>query len=74
MSKPREQQHGAPLAHSPDGAARVLGIGKTLLFSEIKNGRLKAKKIGRRTAILDEDLRDYAVNLPQRSISNATEV
>ncbi len=52
------------IAYSALLACQKIGIGKTLLFAEIKAGRLRAKKVGRRTLILDSDLRAYAENLP----------
>ncbi|WP_292532850.1 DNA-binding protein [Methylocystis sp.] len=52
------------IAYSALLAGQKLGIGKTKIFEEIKAGRLKAKKIGRRTIVLDDDLRAYAANLP----------
>jgi hypothetical protein len=56
----------APLAHSPRDAAKAANIGLTKLHSEIKIGRLKARKIGSRTIILHEDLRAYLRELPVR--------
>ena len=35
------------LAFSPDEAASLGGVGRTFIFSEIKNGRLEAVKRGR---------------------------
>ena len=37
------------LAFSPDEAAFRAGVGRTLIFSEIKEGRLVARKAGART-------------------------
>ena len=34
----------------------VTSLGRTLIFSEISDGSLKAKKVGRRTIILESDL------------------
>ncbi len=59
----------APLAHSPRDAAKAANIGPTKLYAEIKDGRLKARKIGRRTIILDEDLRAYLRSLPVRLVA-----
>jgi hypothetical protein len=38
--------------------------GRTFLYEQIANGRLAAKKSGRRTLILAEALADYCRNLP----------
>ena len=53
-----------PLAHSIDGACAALGVGKTFLYQEAKAGRLKIRKAGSRSIILDTELREYAANLP----------
>jgi hypothetical protein len=45
------------LAYSTHQAAKVSGICRSLLYREIADGRLIARKRGRRTIILDEDLR-----------------
>lgn len=59
-----EQRAEAPLAHSVDGAARAANIGRVTIYEEIREGRLKARKVGRRTIILDEDLRAWLAALP----------
>lgn len=64
--------NGETLAYDVGAAAKAIGIGKTLLFEEIKAGRLQAKKLGRRTLILARDLRAYAENLPERQPVGAT--
>jgi hypothetical protein len=43
---------------------RFLGIGRSLTFSEIRAGRLKARKIGRRTIVNREDAVAYLRSLP----------
>lgn len=40
-----------PVSYRVEEAARALGIGRTFVFQLIKEGRLKAVKIGRRTLI-----------------------
>ncbi|MDP2874571.1 MAG: helix-turn-helix domain-containing protein [Holophaga sp.] len=40
-----------PLAYCVENTAKVLGIGRTFVFQLIKEGKLKAVKIGRRTLI-----------------------
>lgn len=49
---------------SVEQAARFLGIGRSLIFEEIKAGRLVARKVGRRTVILTEDALTYLRALP----------
>ena len=58
--------NGTPLAHSVEAALRHAPCGRTLLYAEMKRGRLKARKIGRRTIVLDEDLRGWLASLPMQ--------
>lgn len=37
-------------------ACKICGIGRSSLYSEMKSGRLKASKVGRRTIIRSSDL------------------
>ena len=46
-----------PLAYSVKEACRVSSIGRTRLYQLIAEGRLEARKIGRRTIIPAESLR-----------------
>ena len=50
--------------HSITQAKRKLNMSHTKIFSEIRVGRLEARKIGRRTVITDEALRRYIAALP----------
>ena len=49
--------HPEPLAYSIADACKVSSIGKTRLYSLIAEGRLEARKIGRRTLIPAASLR-----------------
>ena len=51
-----------PQALSIADVCRESGLGRTLIFSEIRAGKLVARKCGRRTLILKED----AVNAEER--------
>ncbi|RWD62554.1 MAG: helix-turn-helix domain-containing protein [Mesorhizobium sp.] len=42
------------------------GIGRTKIFQAIKDGKLTARKAGRRTIILSEDLSNFLKSLPVR--------
>jgi len=57
------------IAYSPEEASKLVSLGRTTIFQEIKAGRLRARKAGKKTIILDDDLREYARNLPKREIS-----
>jgi hypothetical protein len=54
------------LAHTIEDAVRITTAGRTSIYAAIKGGELKARKIGRRTIILDEDLRAWLASLPER--------
>jgi excisionase family DNA binding protein len=52
------------LALSVEEAAKAAGVGRTLLFEEIRDRRLIARKVGRRTIITIDDLRDWLCSRP----------
>lgn len=52
-------------------AAKVAGISRTLLKGEIRNKRLIAKKVGRRTIITTDDLASWLKDLPRVGESEA---
>lgn len=54
------------LCLSPAEAARCAGVGRTLIFAEIRAGRLVAKKAGRRTLISVPALDAWIEALPTR--------
>lgn len=45
-------------------ACRISGIGRTKVYEAISDGRLTARKFGKRTLILRADLRAFLDNLP----------
>lgn len=53
------------VAYSIDAAAKASHTGRTRLYAEIKAGRLKAKKFGRRTIITAEALAAWLNALPE---------
>jgi excisionase family DNA binding protein len=55
------------LAFSPDEAALRAGICRSRIFSEIKNGKLEARKFGNRTLITAGALTAWLEALPTRS-------
>jgi excisionase family DNA binding protein len=53
------------LAYSIPEACAVASTGRSALYEEIRSGRLRAVKNGRRTIILARDLRAWVEGLPQ---------
>jgi excisionase family DNA binding protein len=53
-----------PRAFSIEEFCQRFGIGRTSVYREIKLGRLRARKIGRRTVILEDDAEDWSRRLP----------
>ena len=53
-----------PFAHTIDDTALHAKCGRTTIYAAIKSGHLKARKIGRRTIVLDDDLRGWLGSLP----------
>ncbi len=51
-----DAQGGDRLAYSIAHALAIVPVGRSLLYEEIRAGRLRTFKIGSRTLIADEDL------------------
>jgi hypothetical protein len=49
-----------PYAHPVPDACDLLGIKSSKLYTEIAKGRIRAKKIGTRTVVLDESIREIS--------------
>jgi len=45
-------------------ACAVAGIGRTKIYQAISDGSLKARKCGKRTLILRDELRHFLASLP----------
>lgn len=61
-NKPRGPPN-ARLAHSLDDVIAITGLGRTTLYAALRSGALRARKLGRRTLVLDGDLRAFLENL-----------
>ncbi len=48
---------------SIEEACSITGLGRTKLYQLINAGELKARKIGKRTVILQEDIEGFLSNL-----------
>jgi excisionase family DNA binding protein len=53
-----------PLAVSIADAVRLAGVGRTTIYAEIREGRLVARKVGKRTLIGRDDLAEWLTKLP----------
>ena len=65
MTKTNSPQQ-PPLAHTIEGVSQSTTFGRTSIYEAIKAGALKVRKCGRRTVVLDVDLRDWLASLPTR--------
>jgi len=45
--------------HSIRDICQSLGVSKGFVIGQIKQGKLRARRLGRRVIVLDEDLRQY---------------
>lgn len=59
-----QQNISLKAAYTIDEAAVQSGICRVKLYSEIRSGRLVARKCGTRTLILAADLEEWLSNLP----------
>jgi excisionase family DNA binding protein len=65
----RQVQKGR-LAMSVAQAAAEAGVGRDVIYADIKEKRLRAKRNGRRTLILRADLEAYLRDLPDLDLKN----
>ncbi len=63
--------NNSTLIHSIPEACSIACAGRTALYEAIRTGALRAVKRGRRTLILDEDLRRWVQNLPQVTVKQS---
>jgi excisionase family DNA binding protein len=57
----------AAIAVGIDEAARLIGVGRTLLYREIGEGRLRIRKVGKRTLVPIAELTAWLQRLPSRN-------
>jgi helix-turn-helix protein len=58
------RHHPRPRAMSIEEFCDLYGPGRTKAYAEIKSGRLRARKIGKRTIITLDDAEDWLRRLP----------
>ena len=58
------QRRGPQRAMSIDEFCSRYGPGRTKVYQELKSGRLRARKIGTRTVIAEDDAEDWLRHLP----------
>ena len=66
LKRPNKSAYATPdaIAFNPNTAARRVGISRSKIFEAIKEGRLDARKFGRRTVITEDALRAFLAALP----------
>ncbi|MCX7324431.1 MAG: helix-turn-helix domain-containing protein [Hyphomicrobiales bacterium] len=58
------QDQATAMAYKIADVTTRTGIGRTTLFNLIRDGRLRAVKVGSRTLIRADDLADFLASLP----------
>jgi excisionase family DNA binding protein len=59
-----EPELAPPLSYRINDVCRLTGLGRTTIYAAIRDGHLVAKKDGRCTIVLHEDLVAFLRNLP----------
>jgi excisionase family DNA binding protein len=63
-----------PLAYSVTEACDVAKAGRTAIYAAIREGALTARKRGRKTLILPEDLRRWVEGHPPLNLNSNTKI
>ena len=75
VTEPAEAIDPAKLAHLPnltiDEFCKLENVSRTFVYSEIRSGRLRARKYGRSTRVLREDREEWLKRLPAFEASAA---
>jgi hypothetical protein len=64
ISEYERQRRASQRAMSIRTFCENYGVGRTVTYSEIRSGRLKARKLGRRTIITTDDAEEWLNCLP----------
>jgi excisionase family DNA binding protein len=63
-SEKEQQRRARQRAFSIQEFSKAYGIGRTKIYEELNSGRLRGRKIGRRTLIAELDAEDWLRRLP----------
>lgn len=69
MNVKKEAADGGAIGHSVEDAAKQAGCSRTTIYEAIKSGALCARKLGSRTIIVDDDLRNWLKSLPTKEVA-----
>jgi len=58
------------IVHNIPDACSIACVGRTVLYEAIRSGQLRAVKRGRRTLVLDDDLRQWVQSLPSVKVKS----
>jgi hypothetical protein len=64
ISESEKQRRDRQRAMNVDQFGMRYGVGRTTSYEEIKSGRLRARKCGKRTIIAEDDAEDWLRRLP----------
>lgn len=64
------QSQTAKVAHTIPQAVQCSGLSRSSIYDALKDGRLSARKAGRRTLIQDSELRRFIESLPVMGARN----
>jgi excisionase family DNA binding protein len=64
MSEAERQRRARQRAMSVREFCRAYGIGRTLAYEQLRARRLRARKVGRRTIITEDDAEEWLGRLP----------
>jgi excisionase family DNA binding protein len=67
---PKLDENGAALLISVEEAASILGIGRTLMFELMMQGKVSSVKIGRRRLVVRQELDEFVRELSISQNSN----
>jgi excisionase family DNA binding protein len=64
ISEAERQRHARKRALTIQEFSQVYGLGRTRVYQELRSGRLRGRKIGKRTVITTDDAEDWLRSLP----------